>query len=86
MEEDKNLGEERNEEQTKVKSESLGKEEIKRIPTTVWNYIFSIFSFKQDKEVNALEVIENIKKEIGNDDKRRNRKKASLVVNREEYP
>jgi hypothetical protein len=28
----------------------------------------------------------NIKKEIENDDKRRNRKKASLVVNGEKYP
>lgn len=51
-------------ESSKLKTEALGKEEIKRIPTTVWNYIISIFSFKQDKDVNALEVIENIKKDI----------------------
>ena len=39
-------------------------EEIKKVPSTVWKYIVSVFSFKQDKSVNVLEVIENIKKDI----------------------
>jgi uncharacterized hydrophobic protein (TIGR00271 family) len=63
-EENINSEKEKNEEQPKAKTDVLGKEEIKKIPTTVWNYIISIFSFKQDKEVNALEVIDNIKKDI----------------------
>ena len=39
-------------------------EEIKKVPSTVWKYIVSVFSFKQDKNANVLLVIENIKKDI----------------------
>ncbi len=46
------------------KEEKVGAEEIKKIPSTVWKYIISIFSFSNDKNVNPLEVMENIKKEI----------------------
>lgn len=61
-EEDKNI--DNKEQQPKEKPEALGKEEIKRIPATVWNFIVSVFSFKQDTDVNTLEVMESIKKNI----------------------
>lgn len=60
MEESNNSDKNTNEE----KLDFLNKDEMKRIPTTLWNFFVSIFSFKQDKDVNALEVIENIKKDI----------------------
>ena len=40
------------------------KEEIKKLPNTIWKYIISIFSFSNDKDVNPLEVMEDIKKGI----------------------
>lgn len=40
------------------------KEELKNIPSNLWKFIISIFSFSNDKNVNPLEVIENIKKDI----------------------
>ena len=40
------------------------KEEIKNIPSTIWKFIISIFSFSNDSSVNPVEVIDNIKKDI----------------------
>ena len=40
------------------------KEELKNIPSTVWKFIISIFSFSNDSSVNPVEVIDNIKKDI----------------------
>ncbi|MEZ7901033.1 MAG: DUF389 domain-containing protein [Flavobacteriales bacterium] len=40
------------------------KDEIKKLPNTIWKYLVSIFSFSNDKDVNPLAVIEDIKKGI----------------------
>ncbi|MGB1040194.1 MAG: DUF389 domain-containing protein, partial [Flavobacteriales bacterium] len=37
------------------------KEEIKKLPNTIWKYIVSVFSFSNDKDVNPIEVIDEIK-------------------------
>ncbi|MDB4089565.1 DUF389 domain-containing protein, partial [Flavobacteriales bacterium] len=43
---------------------SEAKEEMKKLPNTIWKYIVSIFSFSNDKDVNPLEVMDDIKKGI----------------------
>lgn len=40
------------------------REDMKSVPSTIWKYIASIFSFSNDKDVNSLEVIDNIKADI----------------------
>ncbi len=40
------------------------KEEMKKLPTTVWKYIVSIFSFSNDKNINVLEVTKQIENDI----------------------
>lgn len=40
------------------------KDELKNLPSTLWKFILSIFSFSNDSNVNPIEVIDNIKKEI----------------------
>ncbi len=40
------------------------KDELKNIPSALWKFMISIFSFSNDSRVNPMEVMENIKKEI----------------------
>lgn len=40
------------------------KEEMKKLPNTIWKFILSIFSFSNDKDVNPIAVMEDIKKGI----------------------
>ena len=40
------------------------KEDIKNIPSTIWKYIISVFSFSNNKDSGKLEVIEDIKSDI----------------------
>lgn len=52
------------------KEEELNREkgsegkELKNLPSTLWKFMVSIFSFSNDSNVNPMEVIENIKSEI----------------------
>lgn len=39
-------------------------EDLKKIPSTLWHFVISIFSFKQDKDVNPVIVSESIEKSI----------------------
>ena len=40
------------------------KDEMKKLPNTVWKFIVSIFSFSNDKDVNPIVVMEDIEKGI----------------------
>lgn len=40
------------------------KDEMKKLPNTVWKFIVSIFSFSNDKDVNPVVVMEDIEKGI----------------------
>ena len=40
------------------------KDELKSLPSTLWKFLLSIFSFSNDSNVNPMEVITNIKKDI----------------------
>ena len=42
----------------------ISKDELKGLPSTLWKFIISLFSFSNDSSVNPIEVIDNIKKEI----------------------
>lgn len=65
MEEKDNQEEEKKASSSNEKlEETATNEEIKKVPSTIWKYIISIFSFSNDKDVNVLEVTENIKKDI----------------------
>ena len=45
-------------------SKKIKRDELKGLPSTLWKFIISIFSFSNDSNVNPVEVIDNIKKEI----------------------
>ncbi len=45
-------------------SKKISKDELKGLPSTLWKFMISLFSFSNDSSVNPIEVIDNIKKEI----------------------
>lgn len=45
-------------------SKKIYKDELKGLPSTLWKFMISLFSFSNDSSVNPIEVIDNIKKEI----------------------
>lgn len=52
------------EEPKKKASEKKTVEDIKKIPNTLWKFVISIFSFKQDEDVNPVEVSLSIEKSV----------------------
>lgn len=61
--------EEKNTQQNQSEKESdkvfeANPEDLKKIPSTLYHFIISIFSFKQDKDVNPIAVSEAIEKSI----------------------
>ncbi len=49
---------------SKLSSAESGKQSMKDIPSTIWNYLVGIFSFNQDGDVNKTEVSESIIKSV----------------------
>ncbi len=63
-EENKNTESESTKKATDFSEKKEVKEEMKKLPTTIWKYIVSVFSFSNDKDVNPVVVMEDIKKGI----------------------
>ncbi|MEN8927393.1 MAG: DUF389 domain-containing protein [Flavobacteriales bacterium] len=64
MEEDKKNNSEPTQNKPNFEQEREVKDELKRLPNTVWKYIVSVFSFSNDKDVNPIAVMDDIKKGI----------------------